>query len=110
MFISCGCSLAGKPVSFPDFFAAVPGGHLLGLLGGAIWSLGTVFSFVAASFAGVAISYAIGQAAPMVAALWGVIVWKEFAGAGDRTKAYLALMFAAYVAALAVLASAYSAG
>jgi glucose uptake protein len=101
--------LAGEPLSFADFFAAAPGGHLLGLLGGAIWGLGTVFNFAAASFAGVAISYAIGQAAPMVAALWGVFVWKEFAGAGSRAKMYLALMFVAYTAALAVLANAYGA-
>ena len=40
-----------------------------------------VFNLVAASFTGVAISYAIGQSAPMVAALWGVLAWKEFAGA-----------------------------
>src|ERR1700739_4854950 len=73
--------LVGEPVSFSGYFSARPLYHSLGILGGLVWGVGTVFNFVAASLAGVAISYAIGQAAPMVAALWGVLVWKEFDGA-----------------------------
>ncbi|MGE5243229.1 MAG: AcrB/AcrD/AcrF family protein [Betaproteobacteria bacterium] len=99
--------LAGAPVDFSGFARARAADHLLGVAGGVVWGTGTVFNFVAASFVGVAISYAIGQAAPMVAALWGVVVWREFGGAPSRAWRYLALMFASYVAALAVLASAY---
>ena len=102
--------LAGAPVDFSGFRSARAGDHLLGLVGGFVWGTGTVFNFVAASFVGVAISYAIGQAAPMVAALWGVAVWREFRGAPARAWTYIALMFACYVAALAVLAGAYAAG
>jgi glucose uptake protein len=101
--------LSGEPVDFSGFAAARPVDHLLGVLGGFVWGTGTVFNFVAASFVGVAISYAIGQAAPMVAALWGVLVWKEFRGAPATAWVYLGLMFACYAAALAVLASAYGA-
>src|SRR6476660_7963834 len=74
--------LVGEPVSFSGFFRGPASGHMLGILGGLIWGTGTVFNMVAASLTGVAISYAVGQSAPMVAALWGVFVWKEFAGAG----------------------------
>jgi len=101
--------LVGEPVDFAGFAAARPADHLLGVLGGFVWGTGTVFNFVAAGFLGVAISYAIGQAAPMVAAVWGIAVWHEFKGAPARAWTYLALMFAAYAAALAVLASAYGA-
>jgi glucose uptake protein len=101
--------IVGEPVDFSGFAAARPADHLLGVLGGFVWGTGTVFNFVAASFVGVAISYAIGQAAPMVAAIWGVAVWREFTGAPARARTYLALMFVAYAAALAVLASAYGA-
>jgi glucose uptake protein len=101
--------LVGEPVDFSGFFAARPADHALGVLGGVIWGTGTVFNFVAASLVGVAISYAVGQAAPMVAALWGVFVWKEFAGADSRAKTYLGLMFLCYVLALMVIASAYQA-
>jgi len=80
----------------------------LGLLGGAIWGLGTVFNFVAASLVGVAISYAIGQASPMVACLWGVFAWKEFKGANGKAKGYLAAMVVSYLLALVLIARAYA--
>ena len=101
--------LVGEPVDFSGFFAASPKDHALGVLGGFIWGTGTVFNFVAAGLVGVAISYAIGQAAPMVAAAWGVFVWKEFEGADSKAKMFMGLMFAFYIAALVVLAMAYQA-
>jgi len=98
--------LVGEPVSFGGFFRGPVSGHILGILGGLIWGTGTVFNMVAASLTGVAISYAIGQSAPMVAALWGVFVWKEFAGAGSRAKMYLAGMFVFYGLAILLIAKA----
>ena len=100
--------LVGEPVQFADFFKATGRDHALGVLGGFIWGTGTVFNFVAASFTGVAISYAIGQSAPMVAALWGLFVWKEFAGSGGRANKYLATMFACYILAIVLVAKAYT--
>ncbi len=98
--------LAGEPVNFSGFFNAAPSGHLLGLLGGIIWGTGTVFNVVAGKSTSFAISYAIGQSAPMVAALWGVLAWKEFAGSGARAKTYLALMFISYALAILLVARA----
>ena len=98
--------LVGEPVSFSGFFHGPASGHALGILGGLIWGTGTVFNMVAASLTGVAISYAIGQSAPMVAALWGVFVWKEFAGAGSKAKTYLAGMFIFYGFAILLIAKA----
>jgi glucose uptake protein len=98
--------LAGDPVNFAGFFSAAPSGHLLGLFGGFVWGLGTVFNVVAGKSTSFAISYAIGQSAPMVAALWGVLAWKEFAGSGSRAKSYLALMFVFYALAILLVARA----
>jgi len=98
--------LVGEPVSFSGFFSGPPSGHLLGLAGGLIWGLGTVFNVVAGKATTFAISYAIGQSAPMVAALWGVLAWKEFAGSGSRAKVYLAMMFVFYVLAILLVARA----
>ncbi|PYX31426.1 MAG: multidrug DMT transporter permease [Acidobacteria bacterium] len=98
--------LVGEPVSFSGYFRGQASGHMLGLLGGVIWGTGMVFNLVAANFTGVAISYAIGQSAPMVAALWGVLAWKEFAGAGSRAKLYLGLMFVFYGLAILLVAKA----
>jgi glucose uptake protein len=98
--------LVGEPINFSGFFSAPLSGHVLGLLGGLIWGTGMVFNLVAASFTGVAISYAIGQSAPMVAALWGVLAWKEFAGAPAKAKTYLVLMFVFYCLGILLVAKA----
>ncbi|HLW98345.1 MAG TPA: GRP family sugar transporter [Candidatus Acidoferrales bacterium] len=99
--------LVGGPVTFRDYLGASVYYHALGVLGGVIWGIGTVFNFVAAGFVGVAISYAIGQASPMVAALWGVFVWHEFRGASNRARIYLLGMFVCYLLALVLIARAY---
>ena len=101
--------LVGEPVHFGDFFRGPSTGHLLGLTGGCIWGLGMVFNLVAARFSGVAISYAIGQSAPMVAALWGVLAWKEFQGANRQAKTYLGLMFLFYLLAILLVSHANTA-
>jgi len=98
--------LVGEPVSLRGFVHAPISAHLLGLLGGIIWGVGTVFNLVAASLTGVAISYAIGQSAPMVAALWGILAWKEFEGSGPRAKLYLTFMFFFYGLAIFLVARA----
>jgi glucose uptake protein len=99
--------LVGTPVSMAGYFAAPASYHVWGLLGGFIWGTGTVLNLVAGGKVGLPISYAIGQASPMIATLWGVLVWKEFAGAAAKSKLYLGGMIAAYVAALALIATAY---
>lgn len=98
--------LFGEPVSFGGFFRARASGHLLGLLGGVIWGIGTVFNVVAGKATAFAISYAIGQSAPMVGALWGVFAWKEFAGAPLKANLYLLLMFIFYCLAILLVAKA----
>ena len=98
--------LVGEPVGFGGFFRAPASGHLLGLLGGFIWGTGTVFNLVAGKTTTFAVSYAIGQSAPMVAALWGLFVWKEFEGAESRAKVYLGLMFVFYILAILLVARA----
>jgi len=98
--------LVGAPVSFSGFFSGPPSGHLLGLVGGFIWGVGTVFNVVAGKATAFAISYAIGQSAPMVAALWGVFAWREFAGAPGKAKMYLAMMFVFYCLGILLVAKA----
>jgi len=53
---------------------------------------------------GPATSYALGQGATMISAIWGVFVWKEFKGAGSAVKRLLALMFLLFVLGLACVA------
>ena len=57
-----------------------------------------------AQMVGPATSYALGQGATMVAAIWGVFVWKEFRGAGPDVKRLLALMFLFFLIGLTCVA------
>lgn len=100
--------LAGEPVGFAGFFSGAPSGHVLGLLGGIVWGVGAMFYAVAGNATSFAISYAIGQSAPMVGAVWGIFAWKEFAGAEGRAKLYLSLMFVFYALAILLVARASS--
>lgn len=90
----------GEPVSYKEYFKGNAKTHLVGMLGGAIWCLGTAFSYIASGKAGAAISYALGQGAPMIAAIWGVFIWKEFKGADKNVYWLLGLMFLFFVAGL----------
>ena len=101
--------LIGAPITMAGYFSAPRSYHVWGLLGGCIWGLGTTLNLVAGGKVGLPISYAIGQASPMIATLWGVFVWREFAGARPKAKVYLALMFVSYVLALVLIARAYAA-
>jgi glucose uptake protein len=97
----------GPPVSFGDYFSkGSPRLHAIGMLGGGIWNLGMSLSIIAAGAAGFAISYGLGQGATLVAALWGVFIWKEFRGAPAGTNALLALMFVAFVVGLTLIVAA----
>ncbi len=96
----------GAPVSYSEYFKGSFSTHLVGILGGMIWCLGTAFSYIAAGKAGAAVSYALGQGAPMIAAFWGVFIWKEFKGADGKTNALLALMFLLFIVGLAVIVKA----
>jgi glucose uptake protein len=94
----------GAPVPFSDYFSkGSPRLHLIGILGGAIWNLGMSLSIIAAGAAGFAISYGLGQGATLVAALWGVFIWKEFRNAPPGTSPLLALMFASFVVGLTLI-------
>lgn len=93
----------GEPVSYKEYFKGNLKTHLVGILGGSIWCLGTAFSYIASGKAGAAISYALGQGAPMIAAIWGVFVWKEFKGSGKNVNRLLALMFFFFIAGLACI-------
>ncbi|MBQ3873298.1 MAG: multidrug DMT transporter permease [Bacteroidales bacterium] len=93
----------GSPVKYKAYFSGDVKTHLVGMLGGAIWCLGTALSYITAEKAGPAVSYALGQGAPMIAAIWGVFIWKEFKGAGKKVYGLLALMFCLFIAGLACI-------
>lgn len=100
--------LVGSPVKFSGYFSTTFSQHAIGFSGGIVWGVGMVLNLVAANLVGISISYAIGQASPMIAALWGVFAWHEFRGASRRANMYLIGMFIAYIIALVLVAEAYN--
>ena len=96
--------ISGNPLTFRMYFQqGTPRLHLVGIFGGMIWSLGMMLSIMSGDVAGYAISYGLGQGATLVAAIWGVFVWKEFSGAPKRTNLMLTAMFAFFIIGLALI-------
>lgn len=93
----------GRPVRISEWNKGALHTHLLGLLGGAIWCLGNSVSFMSVGAASPAISYGLSNAAPVVAALWGIFVWKEFRDAPRGTNRLLAFMFLFYIIGLIMI-------
>ena len=93
----------GSPTNYAEYFKGKFSTHLVGILGGLIWGLGNSFNLIAAGKAGPAISYGLGQGATMIAALWGVFIWKEFKNAPQGTNGLIAAMFLFFLAGLGLL-------
>ena len=95
--------IKGSPVTYKEYFQGSLPTHLVGVLGGCIWGLGTVLSYICSGKAGAAISYALGQGSPMIAAMWGIFMWKDFKGSNKTVNLLLLSMFIAFFVGLALI-------
>ena len=98
---------SGEKVSFSDYF--VMGNtklHLIGILGGIIWGIGMSFNIIASDQAGPAIAYGLGQGATLVAAIWGVFIWKEFKDLPSKSFWLIPFMFVLFVLGIALIITA----
>lgn len=95
--------VSGNKVTMRDYSAGSLRTHLIGALGGLIWMGGMVVSFMGAGAANPAISYALSNASPVVAMVWGVFVWKEFKGAPKGTGNLIGSMFLLFVLGLLLI-------
>jgi len=94
----------GEPVPFGDYFKKGSVRlHGIGILGGVIWSVGMSLNILASGAAGFAISYGLGQGATMVAAFWGVVIWKEFKNVWGETKILIVPMFLLFILGIALI-------
>lgn len=95
--------IAGEKVTYTDYLKQGNAWlHFIGILGGFIWCLGFTLNIIASGQAGFAISYGLGQGATLIAALWGVFIWKEFKGI-KGTTALLSFMFLCFVLGLVLI-------
>lgn len=93
----------GTPVSYENYFKGSSSTHLVGVFGGIIWGIGNSLNLIAAEKAGPAISYGLGQGATLVAAFWGVFIWKEFAGGEKKVQQLLSFMFLLFLTGLTLI-------
>jgi glucose uptake protein len=98
--------ISGEKATYADYFKKGDTKlHLIGILGGVIWSLGFTFNIIASGQAGPAISYGLGQGATLIAALWGVFIWKEF-GKAEGLKGLLLAMFLFFLVGIGMIIAA----
>jgi hypothetical protein len=82
--------------------------HIYALLGGLVWSIGTLANATAGvseDASGTAVmngatSYAIGQCANVAAIFWGLVLWGEFNGTSGKVKGLVAVVVGLYVLAI----------
>ncbi len=98
--------VTGSRATYREYIkTGTPRLHLIGIVGGLIWCLGMLFSILPANKASFAVSYGLGQGATMVAAAWGVFIWKEFRDSPNKTKTnfLLTVMFISFIAGLGLI-------
>lgn len=110
LFFGVGVLLSSVPINgifmksrgskISDYTQARGALHIPGILGGLIWMAALSFNVLASGVAGPAVSYALGQGATLIAALWGVFVWREFKRAPAGTNRLIVAMLAAYAIGL----------
>jgi glucose uptake protein len=95
--------ISGEPTGYSAYFRGSFSTHLTGIFGGLIWGVGNSFNLIAAGKAGAAVSYGLGQGATLVAAFWGVFIWKEFKNAPKGVGGLLAIMFILFIVGIAMI-------
>ena len=88
---------SGEKAVYAEYFKGSLYNHFWGIAGGLIWGIGMSLSILASETAGFAISYGLAQTCTMVAALWGIFVWKEFKNSPPGTFKWLLFMFLFYM-------------
>lgn len=101
----CMHPLVGPRTTLGQYFALSRAEHAWGLLGGTVWAVGTISNLISGGAIGLALSYAIGQAAPMVAAGWGLVYYREFRGLDATTGLLIAGMYVWYSAGIVLTGS-----
>jgi len=93
----------GEPIAPAAYFRGTALDHLWGIIGGSIWAVGMTLNVMASGVASPAVAYGLGQGATLIAAIWGVFVWREFKGGSATIKLLLNIMFLAFFFGLALI-------
>lgn len=83
--------VSGAPLGLRDLSSGSAMQHLYGILGGALAGASLLGGFVIAAVPGAGgvapgLGYAIAQGGTILAALWGLLAWREFGSASSRIR------------------------
>lgn len=103
----------GPPLEIYEYFKGTLRQHGLGLMGGVLWCAGTIGILVAAHADGPAtvdppVLFGAAQGSAFLAALCGLLVWREFRKSDGRIRALLFVMLALFIGGLTMIAIAPS--
>ena len=98
----------GEPLEFGAYLNGRLKQHLAGLASGFIWYTGLVLAWVCASVpeaiqGGPMLRFMLAEGSPVLAALWGIVVFREFKNSDVRVKLMGALMLALLLCGLAMI-------
>ena len=98
----------GEPVDFGSYFSGSGKQHLLGFAAGVVWCTGILAAMVSSSVpeqmqAAPLTRYLLLEGAPVLAALWGILVFREFKSRDVRVIALGMLMIALFVCGLVMV-------
>lgn len=109
----------GEPLEMLEYFRGTVRQHLLSIAGGLVWGVGAVAFLLASSatgntgvadlnaapapLLGAATTTAAVWGAPIIAALWGLLVWKEFRDGTSRERSLITVALVVFAAGLALI-------
>jgi glucose uptake protein len=101
----------GEPIQAKTYFKGTKLQHILGVFSGIVWAGGALAAWVSVAApvsvqVSPAMTYALGEAAAALAAIWGLMIWKELAGAG-RSRTYCAGSLVLFLAAIGMVSVSY---
>ena len=98
----------GEPVEFGEYFKGRAKQHLAGLASGFIWYAGMVLAWVCTSVpetirGGPMLRFMLAEGSPVLAALWGIVVFREFKNSDMRVNILGTLMLALFLCGMAMI-------
>jgi glucose uptake protein len=105
--------VAGEPLGLRHLFSGSGMQHFYGFIGGVLAGAAVLGAFVVAAAPATArvtpgITYALMQGGTLLAALWGLLVWREFKSADLRVRTMFAVLLIVFALGIGMLSVAQS--
>jgi glucose uptake protein len=98
----------GEPLEFTEYFKGRAKQHIFGFLGGMLWYLGMLAAMVCGSVPEALqptapSRFLLSQGYPIIAALLGIVAWRELRGGDMRLRILAALMLVLFACGLTMI-------